>query len=98
MIRTNSRAPNLKNKVAICGISSVRVLMRAPLLSFSRDDYRNRRIDIVNLREISFVDRESDTPPRIDVEQWLADGHIHESFDVGHGVGLAGNFDGDFIA
>src|ERR1700690_746646 len=98
MIRTNNSGANLKNKFATWETPSVHILMRAPLFSFSRDDYRNRGIDVVHFREISFVNRESDSASGIHVEQWLAYGHIHEGLHVGHGVGLAGDLDGDFIA
>src|SRR5215813_11415965 len=76
------------------------------LAGFGRDDRSVLRRDVDGAGDfdveffgvVALVDGNADAAARIDVEERVADGDVHEGFAVRQGNGLFVDLDGDFVA
>src|SRR6266705_2751748 len=66
----------------LCALAAHRLFLDARRRAFAQNEERRGRLDAELLCVVAFVDGDADTAARIDVQERLTDGHVHEGFCV----------------
>src|SRR2546428_9318192 len=66
----------------LCALAAHRLFLDARRRAFAQNEERRGRLDAELLCVVAFVDGDADAAPRIDVQERLTDGHVHEGFYV----------------